>query len=122
MFATQKHKASKKAAKHDRWVREFAAEEARKAAEALAQPGESPENFECDRRIAEQLMLRELRQVGYEKSEIACRMFSTLRQRCGEEMALEFVKMIDLKSQDAKTLMNALIKDCARNNFRNFTN
>ena len=108
MFSTQ-HKTAKKIAQHDRWIQEFAAEEARKAAEALARSGESLEDFEQDRRCAEELMLHELRQIGYEKLEIESRMFTALRQRCGDELALEFLKQIDFKSQDERTLMNALI-------------
>ncbi|OGT67686.1 MAG: hypothetical protein A3H43_03615 [Gammaproteobacteria bacterium RIFCSPLOWO2_02_FULL_42_9] len=108
MFSTQR-KTAKKIAQHDRWIQEVAAEEARKAAEALARSGESLEDFEQDRRCAEELMLHELRQIGYEKLEIESRMFTALRQRCGDELALEFLKQIDFKGQDEKALMNALI-------------
>src|SRR3989338_9045415 len=109
MFKTPQDKATKRAAKYDRWMRKFAAEEALKGARVLVKPGDSQQELEDTRKFYEELLLHEFRQLGHEKFDIECRMVSTLSQRCGQERALELVNMIDVKGQDKETLMKALI-------------
>src|SRR3989338_1788714 len=114
-----KSKQAKKIAKHEKWIRELAASEALKTAEAFAKEFPLPEGataeerqkeFEFDRQLAEKMVIAGLSSLSAEKYDIKVRLCSTLIKRCGRELALEFVEMVDFKALDEKKLMDVLIK------------
>lgn len=102
--------------KRDRWMQEFAENAAVIIAANLEQalplsPDATDEErkaeWQMDFERAKNIMLADLQH--YPKYEIQYRIKRELSKRCGQKLASDLVKMIDIYEQDEKSLMELLI-------------
>lgn len=116
---TSAEKWKKRQARYERWAKEEAAERALKIATSIIDEDAEARGLTPDQRQTEidnlykhvyHRSLTHLLELTAQKMDIKCRMVDTLKLRCGEALAADFIEMVDFKELNEATLNKVLIQ------------